>query len=166
VSVPVTIDSELLATVRREFALSLEGVHGESHWARVRENGLRLAEITGADVQIVEFFAYLHDVKRLNDGWDPEHGLRAAAFVSKLPRALVPVSDKGLEVLTFACTYHSDGLTKASITVQTCWDADRLDLGRVNIQPDPQRMCTQTAKDPALIEWAFERSQYARRGST
>jgi uncharacterized protein len=158
------INSKLLDTVRREFALSLGGVHGESHWARVRENGLRLAEETGADAQIVELFAFLHDVKRSNDGWDPEHGLRAAVFVATLPRTLIPVSDKGLELLTYACTHHSDGLTEAGITVQTCWDADRLDLGRVYIQPDPEKMCTHVAKDPVLIEWALERSRRAHRG--
>jgi len=160
---PAMKGPDLLGTVRREFALSLDGVHGESHWARVRENGLRLAKETGADAQIVELFAYLHDVKRLNDGWDPEHGLRSAAFVNTLPRSLVPLSIDGLALLTFACTHHSDGLTEADITVQTCWDADRLDLGRVYIEPDPRRMCTPAARDPALMEWAFERSQRARR---
>jgi hypothetical protein len=32
------------------------------------------------------------------------------------------------------------------ITVQTCWDADRLDLPRVGIQPLPQFLCTEAAK--------------------
>jgi uncharacterized protein len=148
--------------VRREFSLSLDGVHGEAHWSRVRENGLRLAEETGADARIVELFAYLHDVKRQNDGWDPEHGLRSAAYVGTLPRDLMPLTRDDLALLTYACTHHSDGLTQADITVQTCWDADRLDLGRVYIKPDPRKLCTLAAKNPAFIEWAYERSWRAR----
>jgi len=40
--------------------------------------------------------------------------------------------------------YHDD------VTIQTCWDADRLDLGRVGIIPDPDRMCTGMGKQLAL----------------
>lgn len=46
----------------------------------------------------------------------------------------------------------------ADITVQTCWDADRLDLGRVGIRPDPDRLCTSAAKESDLLEWAYARS--------
>jgi len=42
--------------------------------------------------------------------------------------------------------------------VQTCWDSDRLDLGRVGIQPRPERLCTAAAQDPGTIRWAYERS--------
>jgi uncharacterized protein len=38
--------------------------------------------------------------------------------------------------------------------VQTCWDADRLDLGRVGIIPRPDRLCTEEARDPVLFERA------------
>ena len=41
------------------------------------------------------------------------------------------------------------------IKVQTCWDADRLDLGRVGIYPDAQFLCTNTAKYPAFIHRAW-----------
>jgi uncharacterized protein len=43
------------------------------------------------------------------------------------------------------------------VTVLTCWDADRLDLGRVGIRPAPRLLCTSAARDPATIAWAFER---------
>jgi uncharacterized protein len=32
--------------------------------------------------------------------------------------------------------HHSEGAVHADPTVQTCWDADRLDLGRVGVMPD------------------------------
>lgn len=35
--------------------------------------------------------------------------------------------------------------------VQACWDADRLDLGRVGIIPDPERMGTVKGEQLALL---------------
>jgi uncharacterized protein len=152
----------LLDRIRRTFALPLDSIHGEAHWARVHENGRRLAEQTGADPGIVELFAYLHDSRRQDDGWDHEHGLRAAEFVRSLQGTLLDLPEDRLECLVFACTYHSDGLTEASVTVQTCWDADRLDLGRIGIRPDQVRLCTPAARDPAMIERAWSRSRATR----
>ena len=155
----VTVPQELIARVRGEFALSWDGIHGVAHWERVRDNGLRLAKLTGATAQIVEFFAFLHDAKRVNDGRDPDHGKRAAEFARSLRGSLIALPDEGLELLTFACEYHTDGLTEANVTVQTCWDADRLDLGRIGVRPNPRYLCTDAAKEPAMIEWAFRRSR-------
>ena len=42
--------------------------------------------------------------------------------------------------------------------MQVCWDADRLDLGRVGYMPHPSRLCTPAARDAELIRWAYERS--------
>ena len=56
------------------------------------------------------------------------------------------MSDEEMDLLTEAFKYHSDGYTEADITVQVCWDADRLDLGRVGIKPAPHRLCTASAK--------------------
>ena len=69
------------------------------------------------------------------------------------------LSEKELELLRFACEYHTDGLTEADITIQTCWDADRLDLGRVGIRPDPRYLCTPAARESTLIEWAYRQSR-------
>ena len=43
-------------------------------------------------------------------------------------------------------------------TVLTCWDADRLDLGRVGIRPDPKYLCTPAARDPEMLASAYLRS--------
>ena len=149
----------LLARLRRDFALDWRGIHGAPHWARVRRNGLVLAERTGASRRVVSLFAFLHDSCRRNDGHDPRHGHRAGDLVESLRGdGLVCLSAEEAELLAFACRHHSDGLLEADLTVQTCWDADRLDLGRVGKRPDPGRLCTPAARDRTLIERAFRSS--------
>jgi uncharacterized protein len=147
----------LVAALRATYALSWSGIHGARHWLRVRENGLRLTPLTGADPVVVELFAVIHDIKRQNDGYDPRHGARAAKWV-QATRPLLPIDAGRLEVLMYACEAHTRGLTQAEITVQTCWDADRLDLYRVGIMPQPARLCTDAARIPAVLKWAVARS--------
>jgi uncharacterized protein len=156
----LNLDS-LLDAIRAEYALSWNGIHGFAHWMRVRENGLRLAAWTGARIDVVEHFAFLHDAKRLNDSRDPGHGSRAASLVRALQGSVLELEDQPLELLVYACTHHTEGLIEADITVQTCWDADRLDLGRVGITPRTDRLCTPAARDPAVLQWAWERSRQA-----
>ncbi len=149
----------LLARLRGRFALDWRGIHGAPHWARVRANGLRLAESTGASRRVVSLFAFLHDSCRLEDGRDPRHGQRAAAVVERLRgEGLVCVSDEEAALLVVACRHHSDGRVDAEPTVQTCWDADRLDLGRVGTVPDPRYLGTPAARDRELIAWAYRHS--------
>jgi uncharacterized protein len=149
---------KLIDLITNQFALPLTSIHGRAHWDRVRENGLRLAQRTGAESAVVVLFAVLHDSKRLDDGLDLHHGKRAAEFVKSLRGTMITLADEYFEHLVYACEFHTDGLTEGNITVQTCWDADRLDLGRIGIRPDPQYLCTDAAKDPAMIAWAFKRS--------
>jgi uncharacterized protein len=54
--------------------------------------------------------------------------------------------------------YNSDGLLEADITVQTCRDADRLDLGRVGQTPRVEKLCTEEARDPVFRDIAYRRS--------
>lgn len=156
----MTISPDLMNVIEQGFALRLDGIHGSAHWARVRNNGLRLAEQTGANPEIVQLFAFLHDSKRFNDGHDPQHGVRAARFAAGIRGSLLSLSDSDFELLRFACEFHTDGLTEADVTVQTCWDADRLDLGRIGINPDPRRLCTSAAREPAIIKWALTQSHF------
>lgn len=148
----------LLAIIRSQFVLDWDGIHGLRHWTRVRENGLRLAETTGARTEVVELFAMLHDSQRHSDGHDPDHGRRAAEYARSLAGVAFQISPADLDLLAAACHHHSDGLLTGDMTVLTCWDADRLDLGRVGIRPRPQYLCTGAARDPSVLEWAYRRS--------
>ncbi len=155
---PVIHMPGFIEVLRAQFELDWHGIHGAPRWDRVRLNGLELARETGANTRVIESFAFLHDSRRLNDGTDPEHGHRAAIFALELRQAHLSLDDDEFSLLQAACCGHSDGMLEADITVMTCWDADRLDLGRVGIRPDPNRLCTAAARDPAMIEWAYERS--------
>lgn len=148
----------LLTRIREQFRLEWTGIHGFPHWLRVHENGIRLAEATGANVQVVDLFAFLHDSRRVNDGNDPSHGPRAAELARALVGDAFELGEAELELLCTACHGHSDGLMKGDITVVTCWDADRLDLGRVGVRPLPERLCTTAARDPGILNWAYLRS--------
>jgi uncharacterized protein len=151
-------DERLVAALRPGYRLRWDGIHGWPHWVRVRENGARLAIVTGADLDVVHAFALLHDVARRNDAHDPKHGARAAALIDELPDGLLGLDRSQLEQLTFACAHHTEGLLEADVTIQTCWDADRLDLGRVGIEPEPGRLCTEAARRPEILAWAWRRS--------
>ncbi|MGQ0511906.1 MAG: hypothetical protein ACT4P9_14985 [Betaproteobacteria bacterium] len=157
---PSPLTPALLATLRSRFRLDWQGIHGAPHWSRVRKNGLTLAEKSGpqANTRVIELFAFLHDSCRHDDGYDPMHGSRAAESLIELAEEIPNLAKEERELLAYACTRHSDGLTEAELTVQVCWDADRLDLGRVGHRPDPRRLCTPAAKDAKLIEWAYRRS--------
>jgi uncharacterized protein len=161
-SQPRTINRTLLRRLRQDFRLDWHGIHGASHWARVRLNGVLLAQHTGARADVVELFAFLHDSQRWHDGRDRDHGKRAASYVLALQGEVLHLDRGGLEMLTYACASHSDGHTEADVTVQTCWDADRLDLGRVGIRPDATRLCTTAARTAELIQPAFTRSLATR----
>jgi uncharacterized protein len=149
----------LIHAIRVQYTLPWRGIHGVTHWARVRETGLRLATHTGANAAIVELFAVLHDARRRNEGNDPGHGGRGADLAAKLRGTLIHLSDAEFSLLHAACADHTKGLIEADITIQTCWDADRLDLGRVGTVPDPARLCTTVAREPTMREWAYERSR-------
>lgn len=140
------------------YTLPLFGDHGVSHWARVLENGHKLAGQTGANLRVVSLFAVLHDAKRLNECSDPEHGPRAADAANELHGTVFSLEPRELVLLDLACRYHTVGRTHDDVTIQTCWDSDRLDLGRVGITPDPARLCTAAARDRGLLEWADERA--------
>lgn len=155
---PTLITPALIEAIRSRYALDWHGIHGVSHWGRVRNNGLRLAALTGANRKVVELFAFLHDSCRLDDGFDHEHGWRATRFATSLLGTHILLPDREFDLLLQACGGHTGGTTHHSVTVQTCWDADRLDLGRVGIIPDPMRLCTAAAQDRAMIEWAYKRS--------
>ena len=148
---------EIAQTVIDQFALDLKGTHGIPHWARVMENGRRLCDLNGANRKVVDLFALFHDSKRENEWEDMLHGERGAEYADEMQKHL-NLTDSELELLMIACTDHSKGYTEGDITVRTCWDSDRLDLGRILIAPDPFRLCTDAAKTQEVRDWAYKKA--------
>lgn len=134
------------------------GSHGLTHWARVLENGLRLAPETGANVTVVALFAVFHDARRRNDGRDPGHGERGALLARELREEWLDLPDAAMDLLHQACAHHTGGRTDPDVTVRTCWDADRLDLPRAGVRVRPEWLCTPAARGHEIIVWAAERS--------
>jgi len=152
------VSAEVWRRILEGYALNVAGIHGVGHWARVLANGHRLAATEEADIQVVDLFAVFHDSRRLNDDWDPEHGLRGALLAEKLRPLLPPLTDAQMDQLLTACTHHTSLATHPDPTIQVCFDADRLDLARVGITPDQALLCKETARDPEVIAWATARS--------
>lgn len=149
----------LLVQIASQYKLNPHGAHGLSHWGRVLENGLRLSAIEGGDITVIRLFAIFHDACRINQTRDPGHGERGSYLAGELLEGHPGVSPEQLHLLQTACKDHTDGKTKANLTVQICWDSDRLDLARVLIMPSPKYLCTNAAKNNKILSWANQRAR-------
>jgi hypothetical protein len=61
-------------------------------------------------------------------------------------QAPVMLTDIQFKQMTDACKAHTGGKKTRCTTVATCWDADRLDLGRVGAAPMSGLLFTEEAK--------------------
>jgi uncharacterized protein len=117
---------------------------------------MRLADALDAGCEVVALFALSHDSRRVGEFEDDGHGFRGAALARSLPGTLVHLDDTRFELLYEACRLHSDGRMTGEPTLLACWDADRLDLGRVGITPDPRRLATDAAR--GMVDWTHRRA--------
>lgn len=134
--------------LKKNFVLPQDSLHGPIHWQKVESIGMAMARKNGADQEVVRLFAWLHDSCRKNENHDEKHGERAAKLAKRIRGKHFKLTDKQFEKLHFACKNHAHGMVCEDVTVGTCWDADRLDLGRVGIKPEPEYMST---KEGVLI---------------
>jgi uncharacterized protein len=124
----------------------------------VRHHGLAIGRELGADLLVVELFAFLHDSQRLNEFEDNLHGERAAEYAVSLNCIYFDLKPKGLDDLTHAIRFHSQGRVHDCSTIQTCWDADRLDLGRVGIKPSSKYLSfLASARIEDAYEWSLKK---------
>lgn len=124
-------------------------LHGVSHWGRVDQNGQMLAT-PDCDLTVIRLFAYLHDSCRKNDGYDVHHGPRAAKKIVSLRKTLLKdLTDHQFDLLQTACYLHTTTHSTGDPTIDVCFDADRLDLVRVGITPNPKKMATKKGKQVA-----------------
>lgn len=120
----------------------LGDTHGVRHWDRVAKFGEMLFT-EGADRDVIMAFAYLHDAERKNNGEDIEHGKRASALIDTIRHSqLYFLNDSQIAKLKRACELHTVEHRTGDITIDICFDADRMDLLRVGIRPLADRMAT------------------------
>jgi uncharacterized protein len=97
----------------------------------------------GADMDVILAFAYLHDSERRDNAMDIEHGKRASLLIDRIRETeLKALNDEQIAKLKRACELHTIEHRTGDITIDICFDADRMDLLRVGIIPDPKRMAT------------------------
>ena len=146
------VKMEEIVQQTREYVLAhinVGGFHGIDHWDRVYQNGQKLIT-PKVNSLVVGLFAYLHDSCRYDDGEDLEHGPRAADYIDTLRDTLLKdVSDENIYLLKEACRLHTVSERTGNPTIDACFDADRLDLDRVGIIPDPARLATEKGKQIA-----------------
>ena len=158
-SIPSTPEfdrSGLLQHVLAQFKIKRDGDHGPAHWARVRLHGMKVGAKREADLLVVELFAFLHDSQRLNEYADPLHGARAAEFSASLNGRFFDLKTEQLDKLCHAIQHHSGGKVHSCATIQSCWDGDRLDLGRVGIKPHKDYLSKEAG---SLIARAYKMSR-------
>ena len=142
-----------------QFQLDPFGNHGIEHWLRVLINGREIAKRISVNLKVIELFALIHDCRRWNELEDSLHGQRAAEFCDTLKNRWFAFDDTDLRLLRTACRYHTNENFHPNATVQACWDADRLDLGRIGIRPSKERLGAYLEKHDDLVQAAIARSR-------
>jgi uncharacterized protein len=137
-------------------------LHGEVHWRATAATGLMLADLDPrVDRATVLVYALLHDSQRQAGGVDADHGPRAARFADSLNQQRPFMGPERIEQLVFACRWHSNGLSVGNPTVGACWDADRLNLCRHNIAPDPKYLSLEVTREKLAVLSADVRRTHA-----
>lgn len=141
---------EIKTELSEACVLGPDSAHGPTHWRRVEAYALYLCNHTGGDPVVAELFAWFHDCCRVSDDRDPGHGLRGAKRAQEL-RHRLPLDDERFELLFQACSGHTELVFSHDPTIAACWDADRLDLDRVGIEPDPGYFSTSEGKRLCML---------------
>lgn len=153
---------EVERRVLAQFQLDPLGPHGMPHWQRVLRNGVLIyeADKSNVDLHVVTAFALLHDSCRINEDDDPMHGVDGARFMRRLAAQglLAHLDEEQLTLLSSAIIDHPRGFVILEPRIQACWDADRLDLGRVGIEPARRYLGSVYGLTPGVAEAHWEES--------
>lgn len=140
-------------------------LHGVAHWTRVTRFGLLLADALSLSKQekvVIALFGWTHDLARVDDDGGNLHAIEGAEYFKVIAKKIFPdLASDILDIVQLAIRHHSDGLNAEEAlyeyelntrttwsrdallnTLGCCWDADRLDLLRLNIMPNESKMST------------------------
>jgi len=141
--------NKLIDRIKAQYRLDWHGTHGWPHWVNVNKAGQQIALYHGLNANVIQLFAVFHDACRENELEDEDHGLRGADLAFKLRgdiELLRDLKQKDFDALYVACSEHTDGKTTTDPLIGACWDADRLDLGRVGITPNARYLSTEAGR--------------------
>lgn len=144
-------------------------IHGQDHIERV----IFFTHLIGhhykldrPDMDVLRNAASLHDTKRVNDGWDTEHGLRAAkesidfAYcidedknILQAVMAAHACDDKIMDDLIKSFIKDGDDFARTQRLCKFFKDSDGLDRVRIN-HLDPNYLRNDFSKD--LVDFAYE----------
>lgn len=156
---PSALPKDVVERVLSQFVLDREGRHGPKHWDRVRITGLEIAAFRKFDPLVFELFSLFHDSCRVEEGHDPHHGLRGAALAEELCGRMGIISEMSFSRAVEACRLHTSCSRHNDPVIQACFDADRLDLPRVGIEPNPKLISAETWSNNALRLGAVKRAR-------
>lgn len=126
-----------------------EGVHGISHLSRVPLLAIAIGRHEGLseeDIQIAALAGGMHDVRRVDDRIDPDHGKRSAIWegnhkeevFADLAEKEIFLTDTQFQQLQFLCMYHEGSIPQDGFwpdswmqSLKVLRDADALDRFRI-----------------------------------
>ena len=86
---------------------------------------------------------------RVNEHRDDGHGMRGGKYALKY-KDMLDLTEEQLNILYRACAGHTGGRNPSCDTIACCWDADRLDIRRVELEPDLQWYNTEVARQMVI----------------
>ncbi len=141
---------KLRAFSHERWPYQLGPTHGVEHWDRVAKFA-QILYVEGADMDVMQAFAYIHDAERRDNDYDIEHGKRASKLIDVIRHEeLSFLNDEQIAKLKRACELHNVERRTGDLTIDICFDADRMDLPRVGIMPLPQKMATKQGAEIVL----------------
>lgn len=143
------INKKLINHLQRDSKLFHSPIHGFKHWRTVEKNGLYLCQFNDGDPDVISHFAYFHDCMRVNEHRDDGHGMRGGKYALKY-KDMLDLTEEQLNILYRACAGHTGGRNPSCDTIACCWDADRLDIRRVELEPDLQWYNTEVARQMVI----------------
>ena len=104
--------------------------HGWPHLNRVRKYAVYIAKKEGADVEIVELSALLHDIAKIKAGYPIEHHARKGALLAKRILKELGVEKEKIQKICSCINAHSrkESPKPATIEEKCLYDADGLEL--------------------------------------
>lgn len=121
--------------------------HGQNHWQDVANIAGAIAQRENTDVFGAQVFGLVHDCCRENDNDDPQHGPRAAHWITNSPKIIRLIGPETAQRVAKACEIHTLPITTQDPFCGACLDADRITLHRVGFNPKLKWFSTQTGKE-------------------